>query len=163
MQRKNVLFKNKKHAWQNCINSCVDILVNWVACFKGRCYLIQLPCCLNRKISSNKSDRLLSGLLAFGVIHKVLTLRFRNFRTFSPPVRTYTLSAYNSYPQYELRILFFKEHTTEISFVNYYQSKKHKKRYKMKKLPYKSIRKCSIIAPKRDLESSLHFFNCPRR
>ena len=56
-----------------------------------------------------------------------------------------------------LRILFFKEDTTKIYFVNYYQSKKHKKPYKTKKLPYKSIRKCPIIAPKRDLESSLHF------
>ena len=42
-------------------------LVYWVVCFKGRYYLIQLSLCLNLKISSNKSDKLLSALLAFGV------------------------------------------------------------------------------------------------
>ena len=47
---------------------------------------MQLSCNLNLKISSNKSDKLLSALLAFGVIHKERTLRFRNFRMTSSPL-----------------------------------------------------------------------------
>ena len=38
-----------------------------------------------------------------------------------------------------IKILFFKEDMTEIYFVNYYQSKNRKHRYKIKKLLYKAI------------------------
>ena len=63
-----------------------EVLVYWIVCFKDRYYLIQLYCNLNLKISSNKPDKLLSALLAFGVIHKERTLRFRNFRKTPSPL-----------------------------------------------------------------------------
>ena len=109
MQRKNVLFTNKKHVWQNYRNSCVDMLVNWAACFKGRYYLIQLSCNLNLKISSNKPDRLLGALLACGLIHKVRTLRFRNFR---PPSFLYLnihFQLITPTPSMSLRILVLRK------------------------------------------------------
>ena len=56
-----------------------------------------------------------------------------------------------------VRILLFKEDMTEIYFVNYYQSKNHKQRYKTKKLLYKTIWQCPIKTARRDLRSSLHF------
>ena len=73
--------------------------------------------------------------MSFGVIHKVRTLRFRNSRPPLPPVRAHTLLAYTPYPpSTSVRLVFFKEDITEINFANYYQSKNHKHRYKIKKL-----------------------------
>ena len=119
---------------------------------------MQLSCNLNLKISSNKSDKLLSALLAFGVIHKERTLRFRNFRmTSSPCTYTYALNLHPSTHRDNLLSL------TEICLVNYYQSKNHKQGYKIKKLLCEAIGKCSIKAPVRDLESSLRFLTVRRR
>ena len=83
-------------------------------------------------------------------------LRFRNFKP-PPPVRSHTLLAYTpSHPNTSVRILFFKD-VAEIYFVNYYQSKKHKQRYKIKKLPYKAFGKFRIITPRRALGSRVCF------
>ena len=57
--------------------------------------MIQLSCNLNLKISSNKPDKLLGALLAFGVTHIERTLSFCKFR--SPPPCTYTY-AFNLHP-----------------------------------------------------------------
>ena len=42
-------------------------------------------------------------------------------------------------------VLLLKEDITEIYFVNYYQSKNHKHRYKIKKLLYKAIAALFLI------------------
>ena len=47
----------------------------------------------------------------------------------------------------------------QMYFVNYYQSKNHKQRYKIKKLLRRAITKCWIITPSRALGSRLHFLN----
>ena len=46
---------------------------------------------------------------------------------------------------------------TETYFVNYYQSKNHKHRCKIKKLLYKAIGKYQIKIPRRALGKSLRF------
>ena len=51
-----------------------------------------------------------------------------------------------------VRILFFKENMTEKCFVSCYQSKNHKKRYKINKLMWKTIGKCQIKTPIRTLK-----------
>ena len=51
-----------------------------------------------------------------------------------------------------VRILFFKKNMTEKCFVNCYQSKNHKKRYKINKLLRKIIEKCQIKTPIRALK-----------
>ena len=57
----------------------------------------------------------------------------------------------------------FKEDVAEIYFANYYQSKSHKQRCKIKKLLYKAIGKCRIKTPRRALESSLGFLTVLQR
>ena len=56
---------------------------------------------------------------------------------------------------------FLEENRAEIYFVNYYQSKKHKQRYKMKKLLYKAI--VQIKTPRKALGSSVCFLTVQRR
>ena len=92
------------------------------------------------------------------VINKVCTLRFRNFRP-PPPVRAHTLLAYTPLPpppNISVRILFFKDITESYS-TNYYQSRYHKQRSKIRKSPYKYIGKCRIKTPGGDLRSNLRF------
>ena len=81
-------------------------------------------------------------ILYLGVIYKVRTLRFRNFR---PPLCSCTCTcAFSLHPlpsSTSEQTIFFKEDMTEIYFENYYQSKSHKQLYKINKLLYKTIEK----------------------
>ena len=72
-------------------------------------------------------------------------LRSRNFR---PPFPNCTCT--NDFilhplaPSMSIPISISKEDMAEMYFVNYYESKNHKQRYKIKKLLYKAIGKCPI-------------------
>ena len=66
-----------------------------------------------------------------GVIHKVLRSDIVILDSPPPPVLTHTLLAYTPTPSTSVRILFLKEDMTRAHFVNYYQLKNHKKRYKI--------------------------------
>ena len=87
-----------------------------------------------------------------GVIHKVRALRFRNFKP-SLPLCTCTY-AFSLHPLPPL---------WHVYFANYYQSKNHKQRYKIKKILFKAIGECQIKIPKRARGSSLHFLTVQRR
>ena len=89
-----------------------------------------------------------------GVIHKVRTLRFRNFRP--PPHCTcrYAFSLHLLLPLARTYRYFIKK-IWQIYFVNYFQSKNHKQRYKIRN--YKAIRKCQIKTPRKTVGSILCF------
>ena len=70
-------------------------------------------------------------------------------------VPAHTLLAYTTSPKVSAQILFFKEDIAEIYFVNYYQSKNQKQRFKIKKLLYKDIGKFQIKTPRRALVAVL--------
>ena len=99
----------------------------------------------------------MSGLVCQEVIHKVRMLRFLNFipppRLPPPVVHAHTLLAYTGCDLLE------KMWVKEINFVNYYQSKNHKQRCKIKKLLYKAVGKCWIKTPRRALRSRVQFLN----
>ena len=95
----------------------------------------------------------MSGLVCQEVIHKVRMLRFLNFRPPPPVVHAHTLLAYTGCDLLE------KMWVKEINFVNYYQSKNHKQRCKIKKLLYKAVGKCWIKTPRRALRSRVQFLN----
>ena len=77
---------------------------------------------------------------ALGVIHKVRTLRFHNFRLPPPCMCTYAFSLHPLPPSTSVRILFFGEDLTTLQ----------------NKLLYKAIGKCRIKTPRRVLVSSLN-------
>ena len=100
--------------------------------------------------------------MTLAVIHKVRTLRFRDFRPSLSPVSGNALLAYTSVLLVPALGYYFLKKIWQISmtdtyFVNYQQWKNHKQRYKIEKLLYKAIGKCQIKTPRRDLESSLCF------
>ena len=98
------------------------------------------------KIFLMKEDTLL------GVIQKVRTVRFRNFRRPSPLYLHIRCSLPFST---SVRVVFFKEDMTKIYLANYYKSKNLKKRYKIKKQLHKANGKCQIKTPTRALGTSL--------
>ena len=78
-----------------------------------------------------------------------------DFVILNPPfhsVRAHTLLAYTPSPP-----------LWHAYFANYYQSKNHKQRYKIKKILFKAIGECQIKIPKRARGSSLHFLTVQRR
>ena len=95
-----------------------------------------------------------------GVIQKVRTVRFRNFRRPSPLYLHIRCSLPFST---SVRIVFFKEDMTKIYLANYYKSKNLKKRYKIKKQLHKAIGKCQIKTPTRALGTSLRFLTVQGR
>ena len=89
----------------------------------------------------------------YRVIHEISTLKFGDFSPppSPPPPHTHTpvyaraLLAYTpSHPSTSAQI----EDMTSTYFAKHYQSKNHKKRYKMKRLLYKAIKKYRIKIPK---------------
>ena len=72
----------------------------------------------------------------------------------------YTIS---SPPCTSVQIVFFNKDMTEIYFANYYESKNHRQRYKIKRLLYKSVGKCRIEAQNRALGMSLYFSSLQER
>ena len=72
----------------------------------------------------------------------------------------YTIS---SPPCTSVQIVFFNKDMTEIYFANYYESKSHRQRYKIKRLLYKSVGKCRIEAQNRALGMSLYFSSLQER
>ena len=90
-------------------------------------------------------------------------LRFCNFRLPPPPCEfTYAFSLHplTSSRSTTVQILFFKEDMTETCFVNYYQSKNHKQRYKIKRILCKTIGKCRIKTPRKALGIKVTLSNC---
>ena len=87
----------------------------------------------------------------YRVIHEISTLKFGDFRPPPPSPPTHTpvyaraLLVYTpSHPSTIAQI----EDMTSTYFAKHYQSKNHKKRYKMKRLLYKAIKKYRIKIPK---------------
>ena len=98
-----------------------------------------------------------------GVIHKYARSDFVILDPPLPCTCTYAFSLHPLPPITSVRIVFFKEGITAIYFANYYQSKNHKQRYKIKKLLYKAIRKWRIRTQRRALRIELALFNCTGR
>ena len=79
-------------------------------------------------------------------------------------VCAYALLAYAPSPLVRAYVYrFFKRNMTEIYFVNFYQSKHRKQRYKIKKLLYKGIKKCQIKTPRRALGSRVCLLTLRKR
>ena len=76
------------------------------------------------------------------VIHEVRTSYFVILDTPSSWTCTCAFSLHPLPFSMSVRILTFKEDMTETYFVNYFQSKNHKKRYKKEKLMCKAFGKC---------------------
>ena len=76
----------------------------------------------------------------------------------SPPVHAYTLLAYTPSPLVRACGYYFSENVWQIYFMNYYQWKNHKQRYKIKKLLHKAIKKCQIKTPRRAMELRVRFW-----
>ena len=132
-------------------------LVYWVVCFKGRYYLIQLSLCLNLKISSNKSDKLLSALLAFGVIHIDRTLSFRKFRY--PPPCTYTYP-FNLHPLPPKR---YSPHHNRYMFCELLTTKEPQTTFQNKETNVQSYRKISNQRTSKRPWTEIVLFNCTEK
>ena len=85
-----------------------------------------------------------------------------DFVNLDTPPRANTRLVYIPSPSStSVRTLFFKEDMTGIYFVNYYQSKNHK-RYKIKKLLYKAIGKMSNQNFKKSPAIEFPLFSCTK-
>ena len=71
--------------------------------------------------------------LVQGVIHKVRPLRFCNLDS-HPAIRPHTPLTYSPFPLVRVYGYYFLKFIWQIYFVNYYQLKNHKQRYRIKDL-----------------------------
>ena len=93
--------------------------------------------------------------LVQGAIHKVRPLKFCNLDS-PPPIRPHTLLTYSPFPLVRVYGYYFLKEIWQIYFVNYYQSKNHKQRYRIKKLLCKAIGKCPLKTTRRASASCLY-------